>query len=263
MEELKRTLEHYYYKPAHAFFRTIELRVILDTSETFQSPVLDLGCGDGIFMSLITAGPVAAGIDLSSDAIAKARRRAIHEDLRVGSATALPFADASFATVFSNCVIEHIPQIDDVISEVSRVLRPGGTFLFTVPSHYFDEYLFFSQLYRKLGLRKRADRYPIKLDKRIKQIHKQTPLWWEEKLASSGLKVRSSHYYVPKPALGVWNILSLNPVRVLSLARFAPGPVKKLLVAVEEALLYKLVRAWARPLDDYGAALLVLATKEG
>jgi SAM-dependent methyltransferase len=261
MTELRSTLEHYYYKPALGLFRAIELRAIREAVGSFDSPLLDLGCGDGSFMSLLSDQPVAAGIDISEKALEKARRSGVYKEVRLAGAGDLPFADASFETVFSNCVLEHIAGIDEALAEVRRVLRPGGGLVFTVPSQYFDEFLFFYRFFKKIGLSGRAKRYPVKLDKRINQIHKERPQWWREKLSRAGLTMSACHYYLPRPALGLWDILNVQPLRVVSFSRFSPRPMIKLLVGLENSLLRKPVAQWSRPLDDHGAGLLILASK--
>ena len=58
----------------------------------------------------------------------------MYRSVMFASATVLPYADASFNTVISNCVIEHIPDNDAVLAEIFRVLRPGGVFATTLPS---------------------------------------------------------------------------------------------------------------------------------
>lgn len=53
-----------------------------------------------------------------------------------GDATKLPFADGSFDRVITSEVLEHIQADTDAISELVRVLKPGGTFAATVPTWY-------------------------------------------------------------------------------------------------------------------------------
>jgi len=97
--------------------------------------VLDVGCGAGMD-SLVAAQMVGAtgsvtGVDMTPEMVAKARGSIADMGLgnvRIveGSAEHLPFDDASFDVVISNGVIDLIPDKDAVLSEITRVLRPGG-----------------------------------------------------------------------------------------------------------------------------------------
>ncbi|HEX7110375.1 MAG TPA: bifunctional 2-polyprenyl-6-hydroxyphenol methylase/3-demethylubiquinol 3-O-methyltransferase UbiG [Aestuariivirga sp.] len=97
--------------------------------------VLDLGCGGG-FMSeaLARRGATVTGIDPAEKAIAIAQRHATQQNLSirylVGSGEKLPVTDASLDYVICVDVLEHVFDLGQVIGEVRRVLRPGGTFLF-------------------------------------------------------------------------------------------------------------------------------------
>jgi SAM-dependent methyltransferase len=51
-----------------------------------------------------------------------------------GDLLLLPFRDASFDVVSANMVAEHLPEPEKVLSEVRRVLRPGGKFIFHTPN---------------------------------------------------------------------------------------------------------------------------------
>jgi ubiquinone/menaquinone biosynthesis C-methylase UbiE len=87
--------------------------------------VLEVGCGTGLLLRRI-AGFAAAtrGVDLSPGMLEKARERGL--DVVEGSATALPFADASFDVTCSFKVLAHVPEIGTAIAEMARVTRPGG-----------------------------------------------------------------------------------------------------------------------------------------
>jgi len=90
--------------------------------------VLDLGCGIGHSYHLL-APRETVGLDLSSEALAGQDRETVVADMRD-----LPFADRSFASVLAVHSIEHVPDAERVLSEVHRVLVPGGTAIFVTPN---------------------------------------------------------------------------------------------------------------------------------
>ena len=97
--------------------------------------VLDLGCAGGFMAEAMhDRGARVSGIDPAADAIAAARRHAsetgreIAYDVGVGEA--LPYADEAFDVVVCVDVLEHVESVPQVLSEIRRVLRPGGVFLF-------------------------------------------------------------------------------------------------------------------------------------
>ncbi|MDX2054417.1 MAG: class I SAM-dependent methyltransferase [Polyangiaceae bacterium] len=87
--------------------------------------VLEVGCGTGLVLDRIARfAKSAKGLDLSPGMLEKARERGL--DVVLGSATALPFADNSFDVVCSFKVLAHIKDIELAVSELTRVVRPGG-----------------------------------------------------------------------------------------------------------------------------------------
>ncbi len=97
--------------------------------------VLDLGCAGGFMAEAMhDKGARVTGIDPAAEAIAAARAhadesgRAISYEVGVGEE--LPYATESFDAVVCVDVLEHVADLEKVLSEVARVLRPGGWFLF-------------------------------------------------------------------------------------------------------------------------------------
>jgi ubiquinone/menaquinone biosynthesis C-methylase UbiE len=87
--------------------------------------VLEVGCGTGLVLSRLSQfAHSASGVDLSPGMLEKARERGLA--VREASATALPFADASFDVTCSFKVLAHIPEVELALSEMARVTRPGG-----------------------------------------------------------------------------------------------------------------------------------------
>jgi SAM-dependent methyltransferase len=91
---------------------------------------LDVGCGEGRFSRMLrAAGIQTVGIDPTEILIDQARRRDPDGDYRLAAAENLPFADASFDLVVSYLSLIDIPDAATAISEMARVLKPGGRLL--------------------------------------------------------------------------------------------------------------------------------------
>jgi ubiquinone/menaquinone biosynthesis C-methylase UbiE len=102
-----------------------------------QKRVLEIGCGQGFGMEIILrqfGAATVSGIDLDPRMVARAQKRiapyAGRADVSVGDVTAIQADDESFDAVFDFGVIHHVPFWEDAISEVRRVLKPGGIFVF-------------------------------------------------------------------------------------------------------------------------------------
>jgi SAM-dependent methyltransferase len=107
---------------------------------------LEIGAGTGYFcLNMLQLGIVerATATDISAGMLDVLRASAQRLGLDVATAQAdaerLPFDDASFDLVFGHAVLHHVPDLDRVLAEFNRVLRPEGTLAFCgEPSRYGD-----------------------------------------------------------------------------------------------------------------------------
>ena len=105
----------------------------LDRTDWRGRKVLEIGLGQGAESEqLIRRGARWSGLDLTQESVDRVRTRLAvrslpHEELRQGSAVAIPWPDDTFDYVFSHGVLHHIPDIAATQREISRVLKPGGT----------------------------------------------------------------------------------------------------------------------------------------
>ncbi|MEM1365229.1 MAG: bifunctional 2-polyprenyl-6-hydroxyphenol methylase/3-demethylubiquinol 3-O-methyltransferase UbiG, partial [Pseudomonadota bacterium] len=111
------------------------LKTFDKTANWDGAAVLDLGCAGGFMAEpLARRGASVSGIDPAAEAIAAARRHADEEGLdinyAVGVGEELPYADASFDYVVCVDVLEHVSDLEKVLDEVHRVLKPSGIFFF-------------------------------------------------------------------------------------------------------------------------------------
>jgi SAM-dependent methyltransferase len=169
-------------------------------------PLLDVGCGDGHFTRMVRGEPADAGIDLNAADVRDAARRGVYEGVAVASGAALPFPDGAFASVMSNCVLEHIPPLDETLREISRVLRPGGAFVTSVPSHNFPRHLLGATLPRAVGLAGLGDAYG-RFFNRISHHYHTDPLdVWRARLAAAGLEVVRWRGYLSREAMWLFDL---------------------------------------------------------
>ena len=95
--------------------------------------ILEVGVGAGTdFLQVVRAGAEAYGVDLTQESIDNVSRRLqiyglAAEDLRCCNAEHLPYEDECFDLVYSWGVIHHADDVQQVISEIYRVTKPGGT----------------------------------------------------------------------------------------------------------------------------------------
>ncbi len=95
--------------------------------------ILDVGCGTGYNLTLLSRYGRAQGVDMSREALEFCRRRGV-EQVTLHEADVLPFPDASFDLVTAFDVLEHIEDDRGALLEFGRVLRPGGYLLIYTPA---------------------------------------------------------------------------------------------------------------------------------
>lgn len=205
-----RILESHWAQPATALLRTFETEVVRRHLEAGGS-ALDLGCGDGTLAEVLLdrAGPAEwCGVDLDAREVKLAGRNGLYEGLYAASAAALPERPGSRDLVFSNSALEHMEPLGAVLSEVGRVLKPGGRFVFTVPSATFHRCLFWPRVVGRLGGAARRERYLAALDRRLAHVSYLGPSEWRETLAPYGLEVRREVAYLSPRLCGWWETLA-------------------------------------------------------
>jgi SAM-dependent methyltransferase len=168
------------------------------SQQRFERPVLDIGCGDGVFAKVLFAEPIDVGIDPDGKELARARELGGYRELLEVRGDAIPRPDGSFRTIFSNSVIEHIEDVEPVLREAKRLLAPGGRFYVTVPSHLFDHYNWPYQVLSAVGMDASAERYRAFFDRFWRHYHYYTPDGWRQLFERAGFAVVDHQEYAPK-----------------------------------------------------------------
>ena len=98
--------------------------------------ILDVGCGTGANLLMLSEYGDAEGVDISKDALAFCRERGL-DKVKLGAGEKLPYDDGTFDLVTAFDVVEHMDDDLAGLSEMRRVLRPGGRVLLFVPTFMF------------------------------------------------------------------------------------------------------------------------------
>ncbi len=123
--------------------------------------MLDVGCGSGTFTVALGDGfSEVHGIDVQEEYL-EPFCASVKGDpkfhVAAMSASAMTFPDAHFDTVVTIETLEHVPDLPGAAAEISRVLKPGGELLITVPNRWFP----FENHGMRIGAREWAGRVPL------------------------------------------------------------------------------------------------------
>lgn len=182
-----------------AIVRPVEAHLMRDYARIAE-PCLDLGCGDGLFASLTFAHPLSVGLDAYLGPIRKAQHCGAYTSSVAGRGEALPFRDGSFATIMSNSVLEHIPNLDDTLAECHRVLKRAGNLLITTPSDAFGRLLFGRRLLHRARLHGAAQAYSTWFNRHSRHFHTDSIQAWVARLDRAGFDVALAKTYLTAEA---------------------------------------------------------------
>lgn len=162
-------------------------------------PILDVGCGDGQFAEITFDHKIDVGLDPWFEPMREASGRQVYDLLAWAYGQTMPFDAGTFRSAFSNSVLEHIPDVQPVLNEISRVLSTDGLFYFCVPNHNFDPNLSIGKLLNRLKLPSAANRYRNWFEKIARHINLDSPETWTERINAAGMRVEKHwNYFSPR-----------------------------------------------------------------
>ena len=114
-------------------------KFILQKISNFKGSIIDIGCGSGIYLEKYIGSP-KSGIDLSLHLLKKVKKRISGSFFIVGDAETLSFLKPEITdNIICTEVLEHLISPEALISEVYRILNPGGKVLVSTPNYSKDK----------------------------------------------------------------------------------------------------------------------------
>lgn len=137
-------------------------------SKKLQGKILDFGCGAKPYAPYFIHADEYIGLDIE-------RSGHSHEDEKIDvyyDGKVIPFEENHFDAVFSSEVFEHIFNLEDVLPEIHRVLKPGGKLLFTCPFAWPEhEVPYDFARYSSFGIKELIERNGFKVIEQYKTGH--------------------------------------------------------------------------------------------
>lgn len=192
------------FDQATNLWRGIEIALLKQKwQKYFQGKVLDLGCGEGEVAREVFCYKgrtfVTWGLDNDQNMVRKAQKSKVYKQVILAGAEKILLKNREVDLVFSNSVLEHIKDIDKVLKEIKRVLKPGGLLMATMPSNQLGEYLGWGK------------GYAWWFNQKYHHYHLYSLKKWEELLRGAGLKPVDNYYYLDKSTIKQWHrLLWLN-----------------------------------------------------
>jgi SAM-dependent methyltransferase len=180
---------------ALALERSLECRIYPRLE--LARPILDLGCGEGLFAHILFQEKIDTGIDPNPRELERAQQLGAYSELIQCFGDKIPKPDASYNTVFSNSVLEHIPDLAPVLREVHRLLAPGGRFFVTVPSDLFEQNTWINRFLMTIGLSGLAVRFRRFFNSFWRHYHCYPLDKWKQVMQQAGFEVIDAYTYNP------------------------------------------------------------------
>lgn len=159
-------------------------------------PILDLGCGDGLFATLAFRLPLEFGVDPQSRELeVAASSPSPYIELICAYGSDIPLPDNFLGSVISNSVLEHIEELEPVLREMFRLLKPSGKFVATVPSAKFEEYSAVAQILGLLRLGRLKAAWCRHYNRFWRHHHAYNQAAWAKMFESSGFEVTNIQTY--------------------------------------------------------------------
>ena len=154
-----------------------------------HGPVLDVGCGDGLFARVAFGDAEVWGIDIDAKEGRWASASRAYSQVILGDITRASLPESFFATCVANCSLEHVPRIDLALESIRRSLVPGGLAYLFVPNAEWASHLTSARLMRELGFPFLGRGIQTAIDRKFRHHHLYDAHGWTRVVQAAGLEV--------------------------------------------------------------------------
>jgi peptidoglycan/xylan/chitin deacetylase (PgdA/CDA1 family)/SAM-dependent methyltransferase len=236
----------YWLRPETALFSFMEASLISKFKGNYlKYPVLDLGCGDGMFSAIAFGSKInkkydnfeiidfnktdpydsyeklpsdffvsrcdkiGYGLDIKENSVKRSKDLKIYDDVKTGDIRELPFKDKSVSSVYSNMLDDvKTKDLGKVFSEAHRVLKENGYFVFTSPTENFKDFLFYcnkAKEFEIIGDSENSKLY-MKYNRGRSEWESRSLEFWKKILSENSFELIEYIQYADDDFLKFWDI---------------------------------------------------------
>ena len=152
------------------------------------APILDVGCGDGLFARLAYPDKQAWGIDVNPSEVSRAQATSSYATLICGNISRVDLPASFFGSAIANCSLEHVPDLAGALANIRGTLRDGAPFALIVPTPDWTRRLAFVEALRAVGLTGLSRAYGGALDRVFSHVHLYGAEEWTSRLEHAGFE---------------------------------------------------------------------------
>lgn len=179
-------------------------------------PILDVGCGDGLFASIAFEEAEVWGIDIDAQEGRWAAATRAYSQVILGDVTRAHLPGDFFETCVANCSLEHVPRLDLALKNIRESLKPGGRVFMFVPNRDWATKLRSYRLLEGLGAHVLARTLQDAIDTFFKHHHLYDEAGWRKIVESAGFEVE-----IVEPVLSTATTVAFEAFLLPSLAGWA------------------------------------------
>lgn len=229
--------------------------------QEIERPILDLGCGDGLFVKFALGEKIEFGLDPNRREIRAAEKIRAYEVLLQEYGNKISLRDGQIKSVISNSVLEHIKNLEEVFKEVYRILNTGGSFIFTVPSSNFEKSSAGAHIFRALKLKKLEQRWCTFYNVFWRHYHAYSLEEWQHFIESHGFKVKLSYEFNSRQACLTNDLLAslgiLGKISKITFNRWTfLGKVREVIFRYLEIYIKQIAQKRSTPLESGGLVFI-------
>ncbi len=152
-------------------------------------PILDVGCGDGLFARIAFENAEVWGIDIDAKEGRWAAASQAYSQVVLGDVTRAKLPEGFFSTCVANCSLEHVPRIDLAMRNIFSALKPGGRVFMFVPNRDWAQSLMSYRILAALGATGLAGTLQQGIDTFFRHEHLYDAAGWSNVLTEAGFAV--------------------------------------------------------------------------